>query len=301
MFGLNEKVGQSYFKDAGEKLFVTSIFFTIQGEGPYRGKPALFVRLAKCNLGCSWCDAFFEDGDWLTVDEVLAKAVDAIRDYFKGNVPAWAAGYDGDHSNYLKRQMIFVVTGGEPTLQPNLFALLDAASKEYAHTQIESNGILEPIVPKSTTVVVSPKCMEKVDISEGFKRYVPTNYLTPNPKTLLRADCLKFIVEDQPDFDSPYQTVPQWAHEWKERTGKDIFVSPMNIYKREPEKAKQIRAGNNKPNLEERSMYDEVVSWWTPDLFDMEANQRNHEHAARYALEHGFIFQMQLHLFASFA
>ena len=59
MFGLNEKVGKSYFKDAGDKLFVTSIFYTIQGEGPMRGRPALFVRLAKCNLGCSWCDAFF--------------------------------------------------------------------------------------------------------------------------------------------------------------------------------------------------------------------------------------------------
>jgi hypothetical protein len=73
----------------------------------------------------------------------------------------------------------------------------------------------------------------------------------------------------------------------------------MNIYKREPQKAKDIRAGKNKVTLEERSMYDEVVSWWEEGLFDMGSNQRNHEWAAQYAIDHGFIFQMQLHLFAS--
>ena len=47
VFGRNEIVGQKYFDQAGEKLFVTSIFATLQGEGPYRGEPAVFVRLAK--------------------------------------------------------------------------------------------------------------------------------------------------------------------------------------------------------------------------------------------------------------
>lgn len=294
MFGLNEIVGKKYFDNAGDKLFVTSIFYTLQGEGPLRGRPALFVRLAKCNLGCSWCDAFFEDGDWMTIEEVLQSASDEIDKYFKGEVPTWAS-----YNDEKKRNVAFIVTGGEPTLQPNLFALLEAANAQYKWSQIESNGVLEPIVPESTIVVVSPKCQEKVDISQGFKRYIPTKYMEPNPRTLERADVLKFIMEDQPDFDSPYQTVPQWAHEWHQKTGRDIFVSPMNIYKREPQKAKDIRAGKNKISLEERSMYDEVVSWWEKDLFDMEANQRNHEWAAQYAINHGFIFQMQLHLFAS--
>lgn len=294
MFGLNEIVGKKYFDNAGDKLFVTSIFYTLQGEGPLRGRPALFVRLAKCNLGCSWCDAFFEDGDWMTVEEVLKTSSEEIDKYFNNNVPEWA-----NHSEDKKRNMAFIVTGGEPTLQPNLFALLEAANAEYQWTQIESNGVLEPIVPESTIVVISPKCQEKVDISQGFKRYIPTKYMEPNERTLERATVLKFVMEDQPEFDSPYQTVPQWAHEWHQKTGKDIFVSPMNIYKREPQKAKDIRAGKNKVTLEERSMYDEVVSWWEEGLFDMGANQRNHEWAAQYAIDHGFIFQMQLHLFAS--
>lgn len=296
MFGLNTIVGKSYFKDAKDKLFVTSIFFTIQGEGPKRGEAALFVRLAKCNLGCSWCDAFFEDGDWMSVEEIMERADVAIWDYFNHRIPLWASTKGGK-----RRGMGFVVTGGEPTLQPNLNALLESAGEEYEWTQIESNGILEPIVPDDTIVVVSPKCMEKVDISLGFKRFIPTGYMTPNPKTLERADCLKFIVEDQREFDSPYQTVPQWAHDWHNQTERPIFISPMNIYKKEPEKAKEIRANGNRVTLAERSLYDEVVSWWAPDLFDMEANQRNHEHAAKYALDNGFIFQMQLHLFSSMA
>ena len=299
MFGLNTRVGKSFFKDAGDKLKVASIFFTMQGEGPKRGHPALFVRLSHCSLSCSWCDAFFEEGDWFTPSEIQELATKEITKYFNGDVPNWASADN-------KRQMGFVITGGEPTLQDNIKSLLELAEEEYSWTQIESNGILKPNVPESTIVVVSPKCMEKVDISQGFKRYIPTSYMNPNPETLARANCLKFIVEDQPDFDSPYQTIPEWAHIWHSETGRDIFISPMNIYKREPQKAIEFRnklkeTGYNKSSIEERSMYDEVVSFWEPGLFDMDANQRNHEHAARYALKYGFIFQMQLHLFASFA
>jgi len=300
MFGLNEKVGKEYFKGKGAEnlLFVTSIFFTMQGEGPYRGKPALFVRLAKCNLGCSWCDAFFEDGDWMTPDQILDKAAEEIEKYFDGNVPEWAQGGRGrDHKD---REIVFILTGGEPTLQ-NIYVLLHTAGHEYHATQIESNGVLAPDVPEKTTVVVSPKCMEKVDISQGFKRYVPTRYMEPNLETLKRADCLKFVVEEQDDFDSPYQGIPDWAHEWHKETGRDIYISPMNIYNKEPAKATAIREGKNRIEMAERSTVDEVVSWWEDGLFNMQANQKNHEFAARYALQHGYIFQMQLHLFASFA
>lgn len=289
MFGLNEIVGKKYFAEAGDKLFVTSVFYTMQGEGPYRGMPAIFVRLAKCNLGCSWCDAFFDDGDWMSVEEVLIQCQQEIDNYYKDEVP------DTIYDN-----MVFVLTGGEPSLQ-NIKPLLEKASVLYAYTQIESNGVFAPDVPDSTTVVVSPKCNEKVDISLGFKRYIPIKYMEPNEKTLESADCLKFIIEDQDEFDSPYQTIPDWAHDWAKESNKPIFISPMNIYNKEPERAKVIRSGKNKLDLGERSTVDEVVSWWEKDLFNMEANQKNHEHAARYALDHGYIFQMQLHLFASFA
>lgn len=299
MFGINKIRGQKDFADAKDKLKITSIFFTIQGEGTFRGLPALFIRTTHCNLACSFCDAFFEEGEWLTPQEILDHAGKAIDEYFKGDVPKWA-------STIGPRQMVFVVTGGEPTLQnDNLYKLLKLAEQEYEWTQIESNGVLAPKVPDDTVVVISPKCNEKVNVTDGFKRYVPTKYMTPNKASLERANILKFIVEDQPDFDSPYQTVPDWAHEWHQHTGRQIFVSPMNIYKREPQQsisARQKRLeGDVEASLTERSMYDEVVEWWEPGLLDMEANERNHKYAAKYALDHGFVFQMQLHLFAGLA
>lgn len=298
MFGINTIKGQKEFANAQGKMKITSIFFTLQGEGPFRGLPALFVRTTHCNLACSFCDAFFEEGEWYTPEEIMGLASQEITKYFKGDVPKWASG------EYQPRKMVFVVTGGEPTLQNDtLYELLQRAVSEYKWTQIESNGVLEPKVPDSTIVVISPKCNEKVNLTDGFKRYIPTKYMEPNRHSLARADVLKFIVEDQPDFDSPYQTVPQWAHDWHKVTGRDIYISPMNIYQREPIKATEARQARlqGEATLAERSLYDEVVSAWEPGLLDMAANQRNHEYAGKYALDHGFIFQMQLHLYCSMA
>ncbi len=282
MFGKNEIVGQKYFKEAGNKLFVTSIFFTLQGEGPYAGKPALFIRLAKCNLACSFCDTWFESGTWMTVKEVLDKADKTISDYFKGKVPVWARDSSG-HDHHEMKQIVFVITGGEPTLQPMLLNLLDDASYRYEYTQIESNGILFPKVPAVTTVVCSPKCYEH----EGK----PTKYIKPKPDTLARVDYLKFVMS----AEGVYSSIPDWALDWNVDKGGDrLYVSPMNIYSKQPIRTKE-------DNIDKRSLVDEVISFWEPDLLNMEVNKKNHEWTARYCLNHGLRFNMQLHLFCSLA
>jgi len=302
MFGRNSIVGQSYFKDANERLFVTSIFgVTLQGEGPYRGEPALFVRLAKCNLNCSFCDTFFDDGDWMTIPELEARIDQTISDYFKGNVPMWARELWGGvadpndlgkpQSALKKREMVLVVTGGEPMLQKNLVPFLERMNLKFAKTQIESNGTIVQNIPPETTLVVSPKCSEKN--GQAVK------YLEPRPEMLARADCLKFVMSS--DENSPYNTVPEWALQWRARTGKPVFVSPMNIYNTLPQKSKQLRAEKNEITLEERSTVDEVISFWTPGLLNMQANQANHEHAGRYCATHGLILNLQVHLFCSLA
>ena len=84
-------------------------------------------------------------------------------------------------------------------------------------------------------------------------------------------------------------------------TGKEIYVSPMNIYKKEPQKAKEMRASNQEITIEHRSTVDEVISFWEEGLLDMKANQRNHEYAADFCMKYGFIFQVQIHLLASLA
>src|ERR1700744_6310052 len=108
MFGTNQIRGKSAFKDAQDKLLVTSIFLTIQGEGPYQGRPAVFVRLAYCNLDCSFCDTFFDQGDWFGVME-LSHKVTAMID-----------------ASFVDRRLCGVVlTGGEPTLQGNISPFLE--------------------------------------------------------------------------------------------------------------------------------------------------------------------------------
>ncbi len=99
MFGKNEIVGKKYFKEAdSQKMFVTSMFMTLQGEGPYRGMPAFFIRLAKCNLACSFCDTFFDDGDWLSFDEIEARIESTIEEFYTSigrDRPEWTRHSNG--------------------------------------------------------------------------------------------------------------------------------------------------------------------------------------------------------------
>lgn len=104
------------------------IFYTIQGEGPTLGHPAVFMRLLHCNLSCVWCDA------WYTWDKTkpefhterstvsLQEAEDRIRSY---------------NCNRL------VITGGEPLIQHKQLSLLVERLKGFA-IEIETNGTLVP-------------------------------------------------------------------------------------------------------------------------------------------------------------
>ena len=308
MFGLNEIVGKKWFREKPQAtegmLFVTSMFMTLQGEGPYRGEPAFFIRLAKCNLVCSFCDTFFDDGDWLTFDQIEERVESAIEQFYldKGVVrPEWtqyrpepwfaADGFRNPEDRPHKRKMVLVMTGGEPMLQENMGPFLERMSLSFAKTQIESNGTQATWIPESTTLVCSPKCLEK--------NGKPIKYLEPRKEVLERADCLKFVMSAE--VDSPYNVVPDWAHKWAETTGREIYCSPMNIYNDVPAASKKQRALNNGITLEERSTVDEVISFWEKGLLNMDENQKNHEYTAMYCVTHGFILNLQIHLLASLA
>lgn len=273
MFGKNEIVGKRHFP-ADDELLVVSYFVTLQGEGPYSGLPAVFVRLAKCNLACSFCDTYFDSGDWMTFDELSTRLDEEI----------WDRPLSQD-------QYVLVITGGEPLLQKALTPFLELQeSHGWKAMQIESNGIVQQAIPETVTLVVSPKCLEK----EGKA----VKYFQPGKDMLARADCLKFVMESDPS--SPYSTVPLWALDWKRDTGKEIYVSPMNIYNRAPKTAKVARNANQ-TTVEDRSKVEEVISFWEPGLLDLAANQRNHEYTAAYAIANGLRFQLQTHLYASVA
>lgn len=132
----------------GASLDLHSMFFTVQGEGPFAGHRAIFVRLAGCNLQCPGCDTEYTEGReaWLTRHIVLAVSQLAVDN----NAPC----------------CLVVITGGEPLRQP--IGQLVIALRELGHpVQIESNGVLSPdplLAPFLETangqdlcLVVSPK------------------------------------------------------------------------------------------------------------------------------------------------
>lgn len=274
MFGTNSIRGQSAFKDIGDKLLVTSRFLSLQGEGPFQGRPALFVRLAYCNLNCSWCDSFFDEGNEFTIDELIEQSLKMIWQKY----------------GHLEKCGI-VVTGGEPSLQTNVVKFLNSYNlSSAAFLQIESNGII-PIehLRSAVTLVVSPKCSEKTG-----------KYLTPHAATLHRASCLKFIVSSA--SQSPYHIVPDWAFEWQQDTGNPIYVSPMNIYKLDFLEAARKRVNERKEHsIDYRSTVDEVVSGWDDKVIDREQNRLNHEYAFKYAADKGLFLTLQMHLFGAAA
>jgi organic radical activating enzyme len=95
-------------------LNVNEIFYSLQGEGGRTGQASIFIRLAKCNLACSFCDTDFERGVKMTLEEVLNEIED------------WPCRW-------------IVWTGGEPTLQ--LTDAVVAFFKERGYSQaIETNG-----------------------------------------------------------------------------------------------------------------------------------------------------------------
>jgi len=127
MFGKNPIRKQDL--GSPERLWVQEMFSTIQGEGPFQGIPAFFIRLGGCNLKCYWCDTDFESSDThLSVSEIVNTIGTHV---IAGAKPSPGVGY------------LVVITGGEPFRQ-DITELL----KEIAHmsvkvtVQIETNGTL---------------------------------------------------------------------------------------------------------------------------------------------------------------
>lgn len=291
MFGQNKKEGSAFFtkraegEPAPDKMLVTSIFLTLQGEGPFVGRPAVFIRLAKCNLACSFCDTYFETGDWMTQREILTAVYEILTARYGARGSFASPGFN----------VGFVITGGEPTLQPGLLSLCQRlVGAGAAFVQIESNGVLarDGLEGFGISLVVSPKCLEAVGASGAGHVY-----LRPHPRVMAQAVCLKFVVSA--DEASPYHTIPQWAREWHDALKRPIYISPMNMYAREPEAVAIMRAGGT-PTLEQRNRA-ELISFWTEGLLDRAANKANHEYAAQFALDNGYYLSLQTHLYAGVA
>lgn len=146
-------------------LQVHSIFFTIQGEGPFAGVPAVFVRLAGCNLQCPMCDTEYTDG----IREL--SPADILKEIMF--IP-------------LRDNGLVVITGGEPFRQ-NLSDLFRAIVDAGFYAQVETNGTLPP-----------PEWELGYSLNPSARQGV---YIVCSPKTgkvhkdvRYRACCFKYVV-----------------------------------------------------------------------------------------------------------
>jgi organic radical activating enzyme len=119
-------------------LQLAEIFYSIQGEGTWSGTPAVFVRLAGCNLACDFCDTDYALKFMANVEEVVARVREA-----GGDCP------------------MVILTGGEPLAQEETLALIAALRRDGRRVHIESNGTLYTDLPEDVWLCVSPK--ERVD------------------------------------------------------------------------------------------------------------------------------------------
>lgn len=146
--------------DAGHLLPLVEDFYTIQGEGFHAGKPAYFIRLGGCDVGCRWCDAKYTWNPKLypptDVETVIARA---------SACPAQA----------------IVITGGEPLLYP-LDVLTGRLREEGLEIFLETSGT-HPFSGVFDWVCLSPK-RQQPPLDEAFSR----------------AHELKVIVETVTDF-----------------------------------------------------------------------------------------------------
>ena len=110
------------------KFNISGIFYSLQGEGYWAGTPAIFIRLAGCNLSCPWCDT----PDSKTCRGSFSVSAEFLIDRIESLLRGCREGRDS---------VLLVITGGEPTLQNyNLLVLVLRNFFPRNKISLETNG-----------------------------------------------------------------------------------------------------------------------------------------------------------------
>ena len=160
-------------------LKVNEIFYSIQGESTFAGRPCVFIRLTYCNLRCSYCDteyAFYE-GDDFTVDEIIRKTAEY-------NCP------------------LVEVTGGEPLIQENVYPLMKKLADKGYTVLLETGGQMDiSKTDERVHRIVDIKCP-----SSGESGKV----LWDNIPLLSEKDEVKFVIGERRDYDWACEVVQKY-------------------------------------------------------------------------------------------
>lgn len=194
MFGKN-KISKPENHD-GSFLDIQEIFPTFQGEGPYVGYPAVFVRLGGCNLTCDFCDTEFDSYKNFSLAEILTEISQLAK----------------NEAGEFVRKLV-VITGGEPLRQPIEKLCAELVKRDFL-VQIETNGTLFRDLPKEVKIICSPKITNE-------------KYHQIRPDLLTRIDAFKFIIsKNQKNYS-------QIAELGQSQFKIPVYLQPMDEYNEE--------------------------------------------------------------------
>jgi len=165
---------ESASSPAAERLRITEIFHSIQGESLSVGLPTVFVRLTGCPLRCGYCDTSyaFSGGQWLSLDDILSQVAGFTTAYV-------------------------TVTGGEPLAQPACLGLLRRLCDAGYRVSLETSGAI-------SLDGVDPRVVVVMDIKAPGSGEAQRN-LWQNIDRLGAGDQIKFVLLDRADYE--------WARE----------------------------------------------------------------------------------------
>jgi 7-carboxy-7-deazaguanine synthase len=173
-------------------MYLIEIYKSVQGESSFAGLPCIFVRLAGCNLRCSWCDSeyTFKGGYKQSLDEVevAVAALAPVR--------------------------LVEFTGGEPMLQEReLVPLMERMLDKGYTLMIETSGE-RPLgnVPKDVHKIVDVKCPGS---GEGG------TFRMENVDALTKRDEVKFVISDRGDYEFARELTRE--HGLEKRAGAVLF------------------------------------------------------------------------------
>lgn len=153
-----------------ERLRITEIFHSIQGEADAIGWRTVFVRLTGCPLRCVWCDTeySFYGGDWRDIDDIVAEV----------------ASHGAKH---------VCVTGGEPLAQKRCLILLQRLCDAGHDVSLETSGALD-------VAQVDPRVRKVMDLKAPDSGEARRNLWT-NIEHLLPHDQVKIVIASRADYE----------------------------------------------------------------------------------------------------
>jgi organic radical activating enzyme len=169
--------------NAAQTVRVAELFLSLQGEGPSAGRPAHFLRLQGCDVGCHWCDTKYswEPAAGRTIS--FAEAETALRAL--GEAP------------------LLVVTGGEPLQHPGVAELLARAVERWPQVEVETSGVQPPPLSRPNLHYnVSPKLPSATPRWQETWRHAAAFVAEPNA-------IFKIVVGDPPDPEDALRLIAE--------------------------------------------------------------------------------------------